>query len=207
MELSGADAVIGLADADIDLMVRAIRFGLHWNNGDTCVAPSLILAHESIARRLRAQLVRAGVDSLAVETFTDESEVIHLAAQNDFALGVSIFSRDARRATVLAGRITTGFAIINDLLVPTADPRLPFGGLRASGFGVTRGREGLLEMTHPHAVVVRRGQSRRHYEPLAAGDDKFFTDYIVAAHGRSFLARVSALWSILRTIVRLKENK
>ena len=207
MELSGEDAVIGLADADIDLMVRAIRFGLHWNNGDTCIAPRRILAHESIARRLRAQLLRAGVDSLEVETFAHESEAIHLTSQNDFALGVSIFSRDVHRAAALAGRITTGFAIVNDLLVPTADPRLPFGGVRASGFGVTRGREGLLEMTHPHAVVVRRGQSRRHYEPLRAGDDTFFADYIVAAHGRGLLDRGRALRSVLRTIVRRKNNK
>ena len=91
-------------------------------------------------------------------------------AASPFALGVSIFSQDVREARSLAGRIPSGFVLVNDLIAPTADPRMPFGGVKASGFGVTRGDEGLLEMTYPHVVAVRRGQSRPHFEEPHAGD-------------------------------------
>ena len=80
----------------------------------------------------------------------------------DFALGASIFSRDIAKARALAARIKTGFVLINDLIVPTADPRMPFGGVKASGFGTTRGEEGLLEMTLP---------ARRRHPPRPIASD------------------------------------
>ena len=55
-------------------------------------------------------------------------------------------------------RVRAGSVTINDLIVPTADPRLPFGGQGVSGFGVTRGAEGLLEMTAIKAVTIRTGR-------------------------------------------------
>src|SRR6476469_9711368 len=103
----------------------------------------------------------------------------------DFALGASIFSRDIARARSLAARIKTGFVLINDLIAPTADSRLPFGGVQASGFGTTRGEEGLLEMTFPHVVALRRGNSHPHFAQSEPGDAKFFSSYIRAVHGRS----------------------
>ena len=57
---------------------------------------------------------------------------------------------------------------MNDVIVPTADPRLPFGGRKHSGFGVTRGAEGLLEMTVLKCVTVRRGRFRPHLDPADA---------------------------------------
>ena len=38
-------------------------------------------------------------------------------------------------------RINAGTVFINDVITPSADPRAPFGGRKASGFGVTRGAE------------------------------------------------------------------
>ncbi len=108
----------------------------------------------------------------------------------DFALGASIFSRDITKARALAARIKTGFVLINDLIVPTADPRMPFGGVKASGFGTTRGDEGLLEMTFPHVVAVRRGRTRPHFDAPADDDEHFFTAYIRAAHGRHRFAAI-----------------
>ena len=62
----------------------------------------------------------------------------------------------------MARRVRAGSVCVNDLIVPTADPRLPFGGRGRSGFGVTRGAEGLLEMTVPKAISVRTGSFRPH---------------------------------------------
>ena len=49
MELSGCDAVIVRADADLDLAVKALTFGLTLNNGATCMSPKRVF----VARSLR----------------------------------------------------------------------------------------------------------------------------------------------------------
>ena len=74
-----------------------------------------------------------------------------------FGLGASVIGTVCE-ATRLAGRLRSGAICINDLIVPTADPRLPFGGAGASGYGVTRGPEGLLALTRPVVTSVRDDQ-------------------------------------------------
>ena len=56
MELSGEDAVIVFADADVDLVVRALKFGARLNDGETCIAPRRLIVEQSIADDLRTRL-------------------------------------------------------------------------------------------------------------------------------------------------------
>ncbi len=208
MELSGADAVVVLKDADLDLVLNALRFGTGWNDGDTCIAPRRLLAHEAIAQRLQTGLSDSALNHFNVEEFYEENDAVESVSRAKFGLGVSIFSRDRRRAAALGERMRTGFVTINDLIVPTADPRLPFGGLRASGFGVTRGAEGLLEMTHPHVVALRRGKSKAHLQPLMDSDAELFSTYISAAHSQKFVTRWRAARQMVRLLaVRKRETK
>lgn len=86
---------------------------------------------------------------------SDMAEAVRIETRSRHALGVSIFGEE-KAARTLARQIPAGSITINDLIVPTADPRLPFGGAKASGYGVTRGREGLLSMTRPVSISKRR---------------------------------------------------
>jgi hypothetical protein len=86
---------------------------------------------------------------------------------------------------------------INDLIVPTADPRLPFGGRRSSGFGVTRGREGLLEMTVPHVVIRRSGRWRPHFASPRNRDSGKFVALIRLLHSGTLRERLKALSAII----------
>lgn len=92
-----------------------------------------------------------------------------LAAQRacPLALTAAIFG-DAKEAQRLARKLKVGVVLINDVIVATADPRLPFGGRGQSGFGSTRGAEGLLEMTAPRVIATQRGSGRRRFEPTGA---------------------------------------
>ncbi|MGA7880474.1 MAG: aldehyde dehydrogenase family protein, partial [Terrimicrobiaceae bacterium] len=139
---------------------------------------------------LLARLAAAHVPRLLVERVRDDATAVHRANAAGCALGASIFSGDIPKARALAARVKTGFVLINDLIVPTADPRMPFGGVKASGFGTTRGDEGLLEMTFPHVVAVRRGRMHPHFDAPADGDAHLFTTYIRAAHGRHRFAAI-----------------
>ena len=97
-----------------------------------------------------------------------------------YALGASIFGPEAEARRV-AGLVRAGSVCINDLIVPTADPRLPFGGRGSSGFGTTRGAEGLLEMTVAKAVSTRRGRFRPHLDAPASASA--YASMVAILHG------------------------
>ncbi len=200
-ELSGADIVFVRQDADLERAARAIVFGRELNGGQTCMAPQFVFAHQTVAARLTNRLCQLGAAELEVRAFADDSAVLALARAAEFGLGASIFSRDEAAARELARQWPTGFVTINDLIVPTADPRFPFGGTRSSGFGVTRGAEGLLEMTYSHVVAVRRGRWLPHLQPAQPGDAAIFLAYIGLAHRRGW-ARLRSLGEFWRAARR-----
>jgi acyl-CoA reductase-like NAD-dependent aldehyde dehydrogenase len=188
-------------------VVRALLFGTRLNAGETCIAPRRLIIVESAVDELRSRLLAARVPSLPIERVRNEEEAVAILNASEYALGASIFSRDTAKARALAGRIKTGFVIINDLIVPTADPRMPFGGVKASGFGSTRGAEGLLGMTFPHVVAVRHGRHHPHFDEAVPDDVPLFTAYIRAAHGRSrFPASRDFLGALIHKIRTYKKT-
>ena len=122
------------------------------------------------------------------------------------ALTASIFGPEAAART-LASRLTTGTVLINDIIVPTADPRVPFGGRKSSGFGVTRGAEGLLEMTAVQVVSVRRGRKTRHYDPTDARHGDLFTGIAWMVHGGGRWRRKLQALRQVATAVRTLNRK
>jgi acyl-CoA reductase-like NAD-dependent aldehyde dehydrogenase len=135
--------------------------------------------------------------------------VPNLYAHCDYALTVAIFCArgDEPKARTLARMLKAGTVLINDVIAPTADPRIPFGGRGASGYGVTRGAEGLLEMTAIKTLLVRRGQSKRnmrHLEPTRDEDIPMFAAMIAATHGGGLKRRWAALQQIIKSVKSAK---
>lgn len=114
------------------------------------------------------------------------SDSAFLEAQSvcPYALGASIFTRDLSVANSLARSLKVGTVTINDLIAPTADPRLPFGGCEHSGHGVTRGREGLLALTHPKVITRTRSKLRPHYEKIPEKQTSILYRVVRALHGQ-----------------------
>jgi hypothetical protein len=88
------------------------------------------------------------------------------------------------------------------VIVPTADPRLPFGGRGASGFGLTRGAEGLLEMTAVKTVAVRRGSWLPHLEARAPEDGEILRALLALGHAARWQDRLAAAVSLGRAALR-----
>jgi len=193
MELSGRDCVLVLSGADLELVVRALRFAARLNGGQTCMAPRRLIAVEEVADELRRLLSSETGVVPPMEIVRDAEEAITRANSEEHGLGASIFTRNLQMARHVAAHLNTGFATINDVIVPTADPRLPFGGVKASGFGVTRGAAGLLEMTFPHVVTERSGRHYEHLDEPRANDTRLFAAYMAWAHGRRPWAGLRAL--------------
>ena len=97
----------------------------------------------------------------------DEEEAIRLANDSDFGLTASVWSVDDRRARRVARRLHFGAVYVNDTLAPSSASEIGWGGFKASGFGKTRGPEGLLEMVCTKhisidALRVKKGLGMKH---------------------------------------------
>lgn len=82
-----------------------------------------------------------------------ESEAIRVANSSDFGLGGAIFSEDINRARDIAiNQIESGACFVNDYV--KSDPRLPFGGVKESGYGRELSSFGIKEFTNIKTVCV-----------------------------------------------------
>ncbi|HHJ15346.1 MAG TPA: NAD-dependent succinate-semialdehyde dehydrogenase [Gammaproteobacteria bacterium] len=83
----------------------------------------------------------------------DEQEAIQVANCTDFGLGGAVWTRDlARGERIAADEIQSGAAFVNDM--SKSDPRMPFGGIRNSGYGRELSIHGIREFVNVHAVWV-----------------------------------------------------
>lgn len=159
----------------------------------------LVLTDARPGMRLLREDLFAPVVSLV--PCADLDDALAGAALCPYALGASIFGPE-QEARALASRVRAGAVVINDVIVPTADPRLPFGGRGESGFGLTRGPEGLLEMTALQAVTIRQGRFLPHLDEPQPGDDRFFRAYLATVHAGALLPRLRGFVELLRSAAR-----
>jgi acyl-CoA reductase-like NAD-dependent aldehyde dehydrogenase len=148
-------------------------------------------------------ITRSDVFAPVISLLTVESmlHVPELYAQCPYSLTVSIFCDrgNEKKARALAKMLKAGTVLINDVIAPTADPRVPFGGRGASGYGVTRGAEGLLEMTAVKTSLVRRGGAMRHLDATHEEDTRMFAALIGAIHGKGLATRWAALKQLMKS--------
>ncbi len=84
----------------------------------------------------------------------DEAEAIRLANQTPFGLGSAVFTRDVEKGErIAANEIEAGCCFVNDFV--RSDPRLPFGGIKESGYGRELSEMGIREFTNMKTVYIR----------------------------------------------------
>lgn len=83
----------------------------------------------------------------------NDEEIIAAANDSPFGLGASIWSSNEDRAIRMAKRLDVGYVAINDYV--RSDPRLPFGGVKRSGYGRELGQEGIYEFVNTKTTVLK----------------------------------------------------
>lgn len=91
---------------------------------------------------------------LSVTTFETIEEAIELSNTSRFGLGVSIFTENIDEAEKLAFQFEEGAVFINELV--KSDPRLPFGGIKESGYGRELSQHGIKEFMNRKTVYINK---------------------------------------------------
>jgi succinate-semialdehyde dehydrogenase/glutarate-semialdehyde dehydrogenase len=87
-----------------------------------------------------------------ITTFKTIDEAIELSNQSEFGLGVSLFTQDVDFIKTKISAFNEGAVFINEMV--KSDPRLPFGGIKKSGYGRELAEEGLKEFVNVKTVVI-----------------------------------------------------
>lgn len=106
--------------------------------------------------------VRSGQRAYSEELFgpvaiviraADEADALRIANDSDFGLGSSVWTADAKRGEQFARRIEAGCSFVNGMV--KSDPRLPFGGIKHSGFGRELSHHGIHEFVNAKTLWIR----------------------------------------------------
>ena len=173
---------------------------VHGNHGALNLKPVLILNASPDMAIAQADIFAPVLSVIHVATAND---VLSADALCPFGLTAAIFGKE-RDARELGHQLTVGTVLINDLIVPTADPRVPFGGRRGSGFGTTRGAEGLLEMTTAKVTSIRTDRSTRHYQQTGPAHEELFRGALAMSHSATLVERFKGLRRMFAAAKNLK---
>ncbi|VUD40480.1 Aldehyde dehydrogenase [Thalassocella blandensis] len=107
--------------------------------------------------------VRSGMPAYGEELFgpaaaiipvSDEEQAIAVANDTCFGLGAAVFTQDLNKGEALAHAIEAGCCVVNDFV--KSDPRLPFGGVKQSGYGRELSHYGIKEFVNIKTVVLNK---------------------------------------------------
>jgi succinate-semialdehyde dehydrogenase/glutarate-semialdehyde dehydrogenase len=148
------DALERQVAESVRLGARALTGGKRLDGGGYYFQPTVLAG------------VRPGMPAYHEETFgpvaavirvQDAEDALRVANDTDFGLGSSIWTADVKRAKKLAERVEAGLVFVNGLVA--SDARLPFGGVKRSGYGRELGSYGIKEFVNIQTVWVGPSKS------------------------------------------------
>ncbi len=86
-------------------------------------------------------------------------EAVSVANDTEYGLASAVFGRDVARALAVAQRLETGICHINGATI-NDEPQMPFGGVKASGYGRFGGKAGIDAFTELRWITINTGAQR-----------------------------------------------
>lgn len=160
-----------------------------------------------VLTHVRPEMMVARSDIFAPVSSLIEVKCMEDAIEADrvcpYHLGASIFGSE-NEVEKWRPRIYAGCVVVNDIVVPTADPRVAFGGYDMSGYGVTRGAAGLLEMTRPQVICERKGNWLPHLNPSLSNNAQLVNALLQMSYAPSWMKRLRSMLSLASHFRKLK---
>jgi succinate-semialdehyde dehydrogenase / glutarate-semialdehyde dehydrogenase len=152
----GPQARVDLRDALHEQVAESVKRGAHALLGAEVPAgkgafypPTLLSA---VDRGMPAFDEETFGPVAAVTRAKDEADAIRLANDSPFGLGAALWTRDRARAERLAARIEAGAVFVNGIV--KSDPRMPFGGIKRSGYGRELSEYGIREFVNIKPIWI-----------------------------------------------------
>jgi vanillin dehydrogenase len=149
------------ADRVVALTKDAVAKGAHLAAGGNCEGTLMrptVVDHVQPGMRIYAEESFGPV--VTIVRVNGDEEALRAANDTDFGLSAAIFSKDIARAWALARRVESGICHINGPTVHD-EPQMPFGGVKASGYGRFGGKAAVDEFTVLRWITIQTGA--RHY--------------------------------------------
>ena len=89
---------------------------------------------------------------LSIAKIKNIDDAIRIANSSQYGLGGSLWTSDINKAKDIVKRINTGAIFVNDMT--KSDPRLPFGGINKSGYGIELSKYGIKEFVNIKTIVI-----------------------------------------------------
>lgn len=154
VDVSAGERIKALVDDAVGKGAKLIAGG----QVEGSIMQATLLDHVTPAMRLYAE-ESFGPVAVVLRGNGDE-ELLRLANDSEFGLSSAIFSRDTTRALALAQRVESGICHINGPTVHD-EAQMPFGGVKASGYGSFGGKSAIEQFTQLRWVTLQNGP--RHY--------------------------------------------
>jgi acyl-CoA reductase-like NAD-dependent aldehyde dehydrogenase len=144
---------------------------------------------------------------VTVTRVADDEQAIRTANDSPFALGASVWTRDAERAGRAARRLRAGTVWHNDHAYSYASSQAAWGGRGESGFGRTHSKHGLYDLTSPKFVDRDSGRvSVPWWFPYDDQAAAAFRGVLAALYGDGLSTRARAAWRERRALLALAKR-
>jgi len=114
-----------------------------------------------ITREMRVYSEETFGPVASITVVEDDLDAVRLANDSEFGLGASVWTQDLVKAEEFARRLEAGMVSVNNVMV--SDPRIPFGGIKKSGFGRELSRYGMLEFVNMKSIRYYDDLVRTHF--------------------------------------------
>ncbi|MEC8553785.1 MAG: aldehyde dehydrogenase family protein [Planctomycetota bacterium] len=177
--------------------LSAIEGGANLLHGELATTTNFPLVLSNVTPQMEVAKSDLFAPVTSILTIADMSEAIEADKHCPYSLGAAVFAPH-NHAELLAEQIDAGCVVINDMVVPTGDPRVSFGGRGRSGWGVTRGPEGLREMTRPKVLCSRHGKWLPHLNRNDSQNIDLLSEVMNFVHSSGMKERFRALLQLMK---------
>jgi acyl-CoA reductase-like NAD-dependent aldehyde dehydrogenase len=156
--LEGLENIDQIVQDARDKGAELLTGGENINSNGYFYKPTLL---KNISNNMRISQEETFGPVAPITVVDDEMEAIQNANDSKFGLGASIWTTNMDKAERLPKLIESGIVTVNNIVA--SDPRVPFGGVKKSGFGRELSRYGMLEFTNIKSVRLYDELVSEHY--------------------------------------------